>query len=70
MQQKSVLFKGTIRSNLLWGKEDATEEQLWEALRIAQAEEVVRGKDGQLDELVEETFPADKSRDCLLPEHW
>ena len=54
VQQKSVLFKGTIRSNLLWGKEDATEEELWEALRIAQAEEVVRGKDGQLDELVEQ----------------
>lgn len=54
VQQKSVLFKGTIRSNLLWGKEDATEEQLWEALRIAQAEEVARGKDGQLDELVEQ----------------
>lgn len=47
--QKAVLFTGTIRSNLLWGNEDATDEELWEALRLAQAEEVVRGKDGGLD---------------------
>ena len=47
--QKSVLFKGTIRQNLLWGKEDATEEELWAALEIAQAREVVKCKDGELD---------------------
>ncbi len=47
--QKSVLFKGTIRSNLLWGNENATDEQMWEALRIAQADEFVREKDGGLD---------------------
>ena len=47
--QKSVLFKGTIRQNLLWGKEDATEEELWAALEIAQAREVVKGKEGELD---------------------
>lgn len=40
--QKSVLFSGTIRSNLLYGNPDATDEQLWEALRIAQAEDFVR----------------------------
>ena len=47
--QKSVLFQGTIRQNLLWGKDDATDEELWEALRIAQAREVVKSKEGELD---------------------
>ena len=47
--QKAVLFKGTIRSNLLWGKPDATEEELWKAIDIAQAREVVEGKEGKLD---------------------
>ena len=47
--QKAVLFKGTIRENLLWGREDATDEELWQALEIAQATEVVKGKDGGLD---------------------
>ena len=47
--QKAVLFHGTIRENLLWGREDATDEELWQALRIAQATEVVKGKDGGLD---------------------
>ncbi|VEE77367.1 ABC transporter ATP-binding protein [Enterococcus hirae] len=40
--QTAVLFTGTIRENLQWGKEDATDEECWEALRIAQAEEFVR----------------------------
>ena len=52
--QKAVLFKGTIRSNLLWGKKDATDEELWKALEIAQATEVVKGKDGELDAEVEQ----------------
>ena len=47
--QKAVLFKGTIRSNLQWGKPDATEEEMWQAIDIAQAREVVEGKDGKLD---------------------
>ena len=47
--QKSVLFKGTIRSNLAWGNENATDEEMWEALRIAQVDEFVREKDGGLD---------------------
>jgi ABC-type multidrug transport system fused ATPase/permease subunit len=51
--QKSVLFEGTIRSNLLWGG-DASEEELWQALRIAQAEEIVRNKKDGLDEIVEQ----------------
>lgn len=52
--QKSVLFEGTIRSNLSWGKKDATDEEMWRALRIAQAEEVVKGKPGELDAGVEQ----------------
>ncbi len=54
VMQKAVLFKGTIRENLCWGKEDATEEELYQALETAQAREVVEGKDGKLDALVEQ----------------
>lgn len=47
--QKAVLFKGTIRENICWGNPDATEEEIWQALRIAQAEEIVLGKENKLD---------------------
>ncbi|MBQ8117033.1 MAG: ABC transporter ATP-binding protein [Lachnospiraceae bacterium] len=47
--QKAVLFQGSIRSNLLWGKPDATDAEIWEALELAQAKEIVEGKDGRLD---------------------
>ena len=47
--QKAVLFKGTIRSNLQWGKPDATEEEMWKAIDIAQAREVVEGRSGGVD---------------------
>ncbi len=52
--QESVLFRGTVRDNLKWGKEDATEEELWQALRIACAEEFIRDKEFGLDEPVEQ----------------
>ena len=52
--QKAVLFHGTIRENLRWGKEDATDEELWDALDVAQAREVVKGKEGELDAPVEQ----------------
>ena len=52
--QKAMLFKGTIRQNLLWGNERSTEEELWEALDTAQAREVVKSKDGELDGAVEQ----------------
>ena len=52
--QKAVLFEGTIRSNLQWGKKDATEEEMWKALEIAQAKEVVLGKPDGLDSVVEQ----------------
>ena len=51
--QKAQLFKGTIRENLLWGRKDATDEELYEALAIAQAEGFVREKGG-LDAPVEQ----------------
>ena len=46
--QKAVLFKGSIRENLMWGNEQATDEEMMEALRIAQAKEIVEGKEGGL----------------------
>ncbi len=52
--QKAVLFKGSIRDNLLWGKEDATEEELWRALSISQAKEFVETKEGGLDFKIEQ----------------
>ena len=47
--QKAVLFRGTIRDNLLWGNGSTTDEELWEALRLAQAKEFVETKEGRLD---------------------
>lgn len=52
--QKAVLFKGTIRDNLRWGKETASDEEIWKALETAQAREVVEKKEGQLDAVVEQ----------------
>lgn len=49
VQQKTVLFKGSIRDNLRWGNEKADDEKLWKALETAQAKDVVAGKPGQLD---------------------
>lgn len=54
VMQKAVLFKGTIRENLCWGKSDASEKEMMEALEIAQAKEVVEGKEGRLEALVEQ----------------
>ena len=50
--QKAVLFKGTIAENLKWGKDDATEEEMWEALELAQAKEFVEQKPNRLKEAV------------------
>ena len=51
--QKAVLFEGTIRENMQWGKEDATDEEIWHALEIAQAADVVRSKNG-LNAMIEQ----------------
>ncbi|MBQ8314117.1 MAG: ABC transporter ATP-binding protein [Lachnospiraceae bacterium] len=47
--QKAVLFSGSIRDNMKWGKDDATDEEIYEALEIAQAREFVDAKEGRLD---------------------
>ncbi len=50
--QTAILFKGTIEENLKWGKADATEEEMWEALELAQAKEFVEQKTNRLKEAV------------------
>ncbi len=50
--QKAVLFKGTIRENLLWGNENASDADIEEALRVSQAKEFVDTKDGRLDFMI------------------
>ena len=52
--QKAMLFKGTIRQNLRWGREEASDEELWKALDIAQAREIVKDKPDELDSTVEQ----------------
>ena len=54
VMQRAVLFQGTIRENLCWGKPDATGDEIDQALRTAQALEVVDGKEGKLDARVEQ----------------
>ncbi len=54
VMQRAQLFSGTIRSNLLWARRDATDAELWEALETAQAAEFVRSKPLGLDEPVEQ----------------
>lgn len=52
--QKAVLFSGTLRKNMQWHHEDATDEEIWEALSISQAKEFVETKDGKLDFMIEQ----------------
>lgn len=52
--QKAVLFKGTIRDNMKMSAPDADDEAIFEALKIAQAEEIVKGKEGGLDFIIEQ----------------
>lgn len=52
--QKAVLFYGTIRSNMQWGNSGATDEEIWQALEIAQAADFVKNKEGGLDAVVEQ----------------
>ena len=54
VMQKAVLFHGTIRENIRWGKPDATDEEIWRALDTAQARDVVEGKEGGLDYVIEQ----------------
>lgn len=52
--QKAVLFRGTVRDNMRWGKEDASDEEIWEALEAAQAAEIVKNKKEGLDFMIEQ----------------
>lgn len=54
VMQKTQLFAGTVRSNLLYGNKNASDAELWTALKFAQAEEFVRQKDGGLDAVIEQ----------------
>ena len=50
--QRAVLFKGTIRDNMRWGKENATDKEIWQALELAQAKEFVEQKPEKLDAVI------------------
>ena len=54
MPQRPYLFSGTVASNLAFGKPDATEDEMWEALRVAQAEDFVRAMPGGLEARIEQ----------------
>ena len=54
VMQKAVLFRDTVRANIQWGKSGATDEEIYEALEIAQAKEIVDGKEGGLDFVIEQ----------------
>lgn len=54
VMQQAVLFEGTVRENLLWGKENATDAELWDAIRLAQAEPFLQEKEGGLDYRIEQ----------------
>ncbi len=53
--QKAVLFQGTIRENMQWGKNDATDLEIWQAIETAQAREFVEQKEGKLDAVIAQT---------------
>lgn len=54
VMQKAVLFRGTIRDNMKWGREDATDEEIYQALDISQSREFVEQKEDKLDEMIEQ----------------
>lgn len=54
VMQKAVLFRGTIRDNMKWGKEDATDEEIYQALDISQSREFVEQKEDKLNEMIEQ----------------
>ena len=55
VQQKNLLFSGTVRENLKWGDENADDETMWQSLKTAQAESVIKDKPGGLDFYIEAT---------------
>ena len=73
VMQKALLFKGSIRDNMKWGKKDATDDEIMEALDISQSREFVEKKDGKLTRLStreERTFLVVRDSVLLLPVQW
>lgn len=71
--QKAVLFKGTIRHNMQWRDKNATDDDIWNALDIAQAKDFVEKKPDKLDEMILQegkTSQAVSVKDLPLQEHW
>jgi len=56
VSQKKALFAGTVRDNIRFGKQDATDEEIWQALETAQAKQMIEDKSGQLDFVLEQRF--------------
>lgn len=54
VSQKKTLFAGTVRDNIRFGKQDATDEEIWQALETAQAKQMIEDKSGQLDFVLEQ----------------
>ena len=54
VSQKKALFAGTVRDNIRFGKQDATDEEIWQALEMAQAKQMIEDKSGQLDFVLEQ----------------
>jgi len=54
VSQKKALFAGTVRDNIRFGKQDATDEEIWQALKTAQAKQMIEDKSGQLDFVLEQ----------------
>ena len=54
VSQKKALFAGTVRDNIRFGKQDATDEEIWQALETAQAKQMIEDKSGQLDFVLEQ----------------
>lgn len=54
VSQKKALFAGTVRDNIRFGKQDATDEEIWQALETAQAKQIIEDKSGQLDFVLEQ----------------
>lgn len=54
VSQKKALFSGSVRDNIRFGKQDATDEEIWQALETAQAKQMIEEKSGQLDFVLEQ----------------
>ena len=71
--QKNVLFSGTIKDNLRWGNPDATDEEMLEACKLAQADEFIQQFPNRYDTWIEQedrTSPVAKSSACVLRAHF